>query len=60
MPKTNANYRTVTIQQCLRCKEEACEVYLPAHEQADDTADGVLLDSYTFRLLDKSITKGKF
>ncbi len=61
-------YYTVTIQQCPRCKEDACEVcclhisrpmtqqmgccwiisiYLGGKAiQADDAADGVLLDSY--------------
>jgi len=45
MPKTNEDHRTVAIQQCPRCKKEACEVYLPAHKQADDAAGGVLMNS---------------
>jgi len=41
MPKTNENCHIVTIQQRPRCKEEACDVCCaPAHEQADDAADG--------------------
>jgi hypothetical protein len=36
--------RDITVQQCRRCAEEACEVAI-AHEQADAKADVVLLDS---------------
>jgi hypothetical protein len=46
MPEKCDNPCTVTIQQCLICEKEICEVYWFVHEQADDEADGVLLDSY--------------
>jgi len=46
MPELNQKPRNLTIQQCRRCEEEVCEVCYIAHEQADDKADVVLLDSY--------------
>jgi hypothetical protein len=48
MPEKCDNPSTVTIQQRSICEKEVCEVYWCVHEQADDEADGALLNSYGF------------
>ena len=45
-PQSKYLAENVTITQRRRCAKEACDVCCFAHEQADDKADAVLLDSY--------------
>jgi hypothetical protein len=52
MPERNAKPRSVTVQECSICEKEVCEAYWFVHEQADDEADGALLDSYVNRSAD--------
>jgi hypothetical protein len=46
MPERKAKPSIVTLRSCSICEKEVCEVYWFVPEQADDEADGALLESY--------------